>query len=82
MICLICAALYAGINPAKAPATTKIITVVSAVLKSTCGYFIKSLSIKGPTSYKSPKPKTSPNNPANIVTKTDSCKIIPIIDHG
>lgn len=72
---LILAALQAGKNPAKAPATISMTTVVMAILKLTEGLVINSVSTIGPINSNSNKPKNKPKNPAMAVTKIDSCKI-------
>src|SRR6218665_256046 len=79
---LILAALYAGKNPAKAPAMTNKTNVVVATPKSTCGFRKYSLLIIGPANSSNNKLIKNPIKPAMVVIKIDSCKIILTMENG
>ena len=78
----ILAALYAGKNPAIAPANTNKTKVVMATLKSTSGFRKYSLFTCGPTNSSNDKLASKPTNPEIEVINIDSCNIIPMIDKG
>ena len=63
------AALIAGINPAKTPATIKIIVAVTTVDRFTDGLLKAGASILGPIRERIIHAKTKPINPESAVIK-------------